>query len=171
MSRKVVLFIASSLDGFIAGSRHEIDWLFTDQDYGFTPFDESVDTVVMGYRTYQLSVTFPTWPHPGKKVYVLTRKKRKIDSRVTFVRQVSGLVKKLKQEKGKHIWLVGGGQINGLLLNRGEIDELILSIHPVVLGKGIPLFSRVKNRHEFKVVKVQSFGTGLVQVHYECKKK
>ena len=71
--RKVILFIATSLDGYIAGPAGEIDWLFQDQDYGYAEFYESVEYIVMGRKTYETALSFEEWPHPGKQTFVFTR--------------------------------------------------------------------------------------------------
>ncbi|MBI2145334.1 dihydrofolate reductase family protein [Candidatus Woesearchaeota archaeon] len=93
--RKVNLFIACSLDGYIAGPKGEIDWLFSDGDYGYSKFYKSVDAIIMGRKTYELSLSFDSWPHTGKKTYVLSRKNNKPDSRVEFAKDGVELTKKL----------------------------------------------------------------------------
>ncbi len=167
--RKVVLFIATSLDGFIAGKDGNIDWLFTDGDFGYSEFYKSIDTTLMGHNTYKDVLQFGTFPYPDKRNYVFTRKVREPDKNpVTFITgSVSEFVLGLKNEKGKNIWLVGGGQINSILLNANLIDQMIISIHPIVLGEGIPLFkNEYLSKLQFHLEHHKVFDRGLVQLTY-----
>ena len=165
--RKIVLFIASSLDGFIAREDGGIDWLFSDGDYGYSKFFKSVDTVIMGRKTYEVSLTFGDYPYNGKKVYVFTRKKSiRPDGNAEFVSDPVSLCKKLKKLPGKNIWLVGGSEIVSVLINAGLVDEIILSTHPIILGSGIPLFNCIKKEIKMRLVKSVKFGSGLLQAHY-----
>jgi dihydrofolate reductase len=168
--RKVVLFIATSLDGYIAGKDGNTDWLFTDGDFGYHEFYQSIDTTIMGYSTYYFIAQFPEFPYPDKKNYVFSRKQRIPDNNpVEFVfGNAVEFTKKLKKSDGKNIWLVGGGQINSLLLNANLIDQMIISIHPVALGQGIKLFrDESLKRLNFKLINHQVFDRGLVQLTYE----
>jgi dihydrofolate reductase len=166
--RKVVLFTAASLDGFIAGPAGEIEWLFTDRDYGFSPFFASADTTLSGYNTYKLAASFPTFPYPGTTNYVFSRKHQKRDNNpVEFIASdPAEFVSTLKQQSGRTIWLVGGGMLNTALLNSRLIDEMILSVHPIVLGRGIPLFGGNPRNHTLSLVGTESFTSGLVQLTY-----
>ncbi len=167
--RKVVLFTASSLDGFIATKSGGIDWLFTDADYGYKRFFNSIDTTLTGYKTYKKALSFSEFVFPGKANYVFSRKKRRPDPNVTFVsRNVPAFVRTLKKEKsGKNIWLVGGGSINSVMLNAGLIDEMIISYHPIILGGGIPLFTDKSRESEFTLVRQKLYPSGLVQIRYK----
>jgi len=167
--RKVVLFTASSLDGFIATKGGGIDWLFTDGDYGYKRFFNSIDTTLTGFKTYKKALSFGEFAFSGKANYVFSRKKRRPDHNVTFVsRNIPAFVQKLKKEKSKkNIWLVGGGILNSLLLNAGLIDEMIISYHPVILGNGIPLFTDKSRESEFTLVRQKLYPSGLVQITYK----
>jgi dihydrofolate reductase len=170
--RKIILFIASSLDGFIADKDGKVDWLFTNGDYGYQKFFDSVDTLLMGKRTYDQVLGFGEWPWHGKKCYVFTRKRRpKSDSNVTFVDNPVHFTKGLLNESGKDIWLIGGSQISSLLLNAGLIHEIIISIHPVILGNGIPLFENIDKLKRLKLTKSQPFKSGLIQLSYKISTK
>jgi dihydrofolate reductase len=167
--RNVVLYIATSLDGFIAGSDGDTDWLFTDGDFGYAEFYDSIDTILMGHNTYRFLLQFDVFPYPDKKNYVFTRTERLNDHNpVKFITgNVPGFVSQLKKEEGNNIWLVGGGQINSILLNENLIDEMIISVHPVILGQGIPLFKeRSLNNLPFKLIQNKVFDKGLVQLKY-----
>lgn len=165
--RPLVCFIATSLDGYIAGPNGEIDWLFTDQDYGYSPFYAAVDTVVMGRKTYDLCLTFGEYPYPGIPNYVWSRTRRGKDEHATFVSgDIAELINTLKQQEGKTIWLVGGSALVGEAITHDLLDQLIVSIHPIVLGDGVALFPRGLPRTQFQLVRSEAFNTGLVQLTY-----
>ncbi|MBN1597593.1 MAG: dihydrofolate reductase [Bacteroidales bacterium] len=168
--RRIVLFIATSLDGYIAGKDGNTDWLFTEGDYGYKDFYKSIDTTLMGHNTFEYITQFGRFPYSNKENYVFSRKKR--DPGIFPVEFVFGDVaeftEKLKARKGKNIWLVGGGQINSILLNANLIDRMIISIHPVALGQGIPLFKDESlKKLQFNLVKHEVFKKGLVQLTYD----
>ncbi len=116
--RKIVLFIASSLDGYIARSNGDIDWLFTDQNYGYTKFLDSIDTVLMGRKTYEQVLTFGEYPYQEKKSYVFTKNLDfQATSDVEVVTNLESFVNDLRLLDGKNIWLVGGAlQISRMCL-------------------------------------------------------
>jgi len=170
--RKIVLFIATSLDGFIAGKDGNTDWLYTDGDFGYNAFYKSIDTTLMGYNTYFFVRHFPEFPYPDKKNFVFTRKQRISDGNpIEFVMgDVVEFTRKLKKNAGENIWLVGGGQINSILLNADLIDQMIISIHPVALGQGIKLFrDESLKKLRFNLINHEVFERGLVQLTYENK--
>ncbi len=167
--RKIILFIASSLDGYIARESGEIDWLFTDQDYGYTEFYAQVDTLIMGNKTYQQILGFGEYTYKDKEVFVFSRtKSEQADNNAKFVNNDwLNFIKTLRQSHGGDIWLVGGAQLIHLFLQHAFIDELILSIHPIILGSGIPLIvNDVNLETKLKLQRVKSFDTGLVQISY-----
>jgi dihydrofolate reductase len=170
--RKIVLFIATSIDGFIAGKDGDTSWLFTEGDFGYNAFYKSIDTTLMGYNTYYFIRHFAQFPYPDKKNYVFSRKQRLPDENpVEFVfSDVVDFTRKLKKQEGKNIWLVGGGQINSILLNADLIDQMIISVHPVALGNGIKLFrDESLKKFRFNLVNHEVFPRGLVQLTYENK--
>ena len=160
--RKVILFIASSLDGYIARKDGGIDWLFSDDDYGYKKFYSSVDTVIMGRKTYDVAKGFEKEPFAGKEVIVFSRKR---DGCANDPVKAS---MQLKKKKGKNIWLVGGSQIISVLMNAGLVDEIINSVHPIIIGNGIPLFDRI-DETSLKLINTKRFPSGLVQLHYDVK--
>jgi dihydrofolate reductase len=171
--RKVKLFIASSLDCYIAREDGGIDWLFTDADYGYTKFYDSIDTIIMGRKSYDQSLTFDEYPYKGKKVYVFTHKKVRKNNKqdVEYIdTNIQDFVASLTQSIGKDIWLIGGGEIISVLLNAGLVDEIILSIHPIILGTGIPLLRNIQKEVNLKLENSLSFESGLTQLSYQVLK-
>ncbi len=166
--RKVILFIASSLDGFIAGKLGEIDWLFSDQDYGYTEFFGRVDTVIMGRKTYELTLGFPDYPFQGTTGYVLSHSRAgDKHEHVEFIAREAGqLISELHAQPGKNIWIVGGSDVVRACVEQDLIDEYIVSIHPMILGDGIPLFRPPLPARQLIFCDCQSFDTGLVQITY-----
>ena len=165
--RRLKLYIAASLDSYIAGPDGEIDWLEAggNLDYGYQEFYSSIDTTLMGTATYKLTLTVDDFPYADKTNYVFTRGIPPPDTAyVRFITgDIAGFVRSLKEQPGKDIWLVGGGQINRVMLNEGLIDEVILTLFPLVLGEGIPLFAPGAKRASFKTVGYERYATGLVQ--------
>lgn len=168
--RKIILFIASSLDSFIATPSGDVNWLFTDKDYGFSDFFAGVDTVLIGRKTYDQSLGFEADPYPGKAVYVFSRSHPPLTKGlVNYVQDgITDLIHTLRTSPGKDIWLVGGAELTKLFLEKDWIDEIVLSIHPLILGEGIPLFPPQSIPFKtFQLQDVQSFESGLVQLCYE----
>lgn len=167
--RRVKLFIATSLDGFIARADGAVDWLYTDGDFGMREFFASVDTALIGRKTHDQMVA---WGHPayaGMENYVFSRTRRADDG--VPVRYVSAdieeFVGQLRRKPGKDLWLVGGGDLIAEFRERDLIDDVILSIHPVLLGEGIPLFP---GRHEplnLELTRCAEYERGLVQLWYQ----
>jgi len=174
--RKIILYIASSLDGYIARKSGEVDWLdaFNDvgEDYGYFKFYNSIDVTLMGNKTYKTSMSFGEFPYKEKKNYVFT--KQPILPQAEYVefinKNIVSFAKDLKTQKGKDIWLIGGTQINELFFNNEIIDELILSVIPVTLGNGIPLFTENVKQLKFTLNNEKSYGNGVVQLHYSILK-
>jgi dihydrofolate reductase len=135
--RKIILYIASSLDGYIARENGDIDWLPENTASGYDEFYKTIDMVVMGKKTYEQVLTFGAYPYKDKKSYVFTRNNDPPkDKNTEFVSDVDKFVKENMSNPGKNIWLVGGSEIISPFLNRGFVDEIILSIIPVILGNG-----------------------------------
>ena len=175
--RHIRLYIAASLDGYIARKDGAIDWLSmvekADEDYGYNDFIKSIDTTLMGYQTYAHVLSFGAFPYNGLQNYVFSRQPRQADGNsVTFVSEdPAAFVRRLKGQPGGDIWLIGGGQINTLLLNAGLIDELVLSIIPIVLGDGIPLFDGQPAETKWSLKGHKAFDSGLVQLQYRAESR
>lgn len=167
--KKVILFIATSLDGYIARENGDIDWLLADQDYGYTDFISTIDTVLMGGRTYRQVLGFADeWPYADKKSVIFTHDvSNQSNDEITFIHHdIAANVSRLKEKKGKGIWLVGGAQINTMLLEAGLIDEIRIYKMPVVLGSGIPLFHQTNKDSWFKTHDIEEFESGVVKMIY-----
>ena len=169
--RPVILYIADSLDGYIARTDGRVDWLFSDADYGYTDFLKSIDTIVMGRKTYDQLLTFGEYPYRGKEVYVVSRSRAgQRDENVTFVgEEIVKKIRTLRAGDGNGIWLVGGSQLIRLFRAERLIDEIIVSIHPILLGTGIPLFMPLGLETPLEFVSSESFPSGLVQLRYQVK--
>jgi dihydrofolate reductase len=167
--RKLIYNAGVSADGFIAGPDGEFDWLFSDQDYGIAEFMSEIDCTVMGRKSYEIIAMHDKDFFSTKENIVFTSSSSEnTHGKVMFTNENPvDVVSELKKKEGKSIWLVGGGMLAGALLDAGLIDELLLSYHPVVLGKGIPLFRSGGGMHMFATTEVKNFSTGLVQVRYK----
>jgi len=169
--RRVRLFIATSLDGYIAGRDDDLGWLFDDGDYGYAAFSKSIDTVLVGRRTYEVACAFPEWPYAGRNVVVFTRTgNARITSPNTVAtsRSPADVVAELRARDGKDLWLAGGGALVPAFMDAGLIDDVIVSIHPVLLGDGIPLVAPGARRMPLVLVGERRFPSGLMQLTYRA---
>ncbi|MDF3054367.1 MAG: bifunctional deaminase-reductase protein [Gammaproteobacteria bacterium] len=168
MTRRIVLSIATSIDGYIARTDGRLDWLFTDHDYGHRVFYDSIDATLMGHNTYRQLLTQGHFPYAEKRNYVFAKGHAARLSNVTIIKSNAiEFIRQLKAQPGKDIWLVGGCQLNDLLLTHDLIDKVILSIHPLILGQGIPLFSEGLNELKLALLNTQAWENGLVQLTLE----
>ncbi|MFY7839009.1 MAG: dihydrofolate reductase family protein [Lacibacter sp.] len=172
MTRKAVVFIAASIDGFIATNDGDLGFLSAvereGEDYGYAAFISTVDTVVLGKRTYDkvIAMGYP-FPHADKEAYIITRTpKDAIGSTTFYTGDVAKLLQELKQHDGRTIFIDGGAYVVNCLLKAHLIDELYLSIIPVMLGSGIALFEQNNPAQKMQLLQTKSFDTGLVQLHY-----
>lgn len=173
--RKVKLFIAMSLDGFIAKPNDDLSFLKVverdGEDYGYTAFSETVDTVILGRKTFDWvadQIGTDHYDDGEKKIYVITRSQRENTDNITFYSgALSSLVNELKAEKGKDIYCDGGGQVVNSLLKDDLIDEIILSVIPILVGDGTRLFEKGRPEHDLFLDSVKHFDSGLVQMYYK----
>lgn len=173
---KIILYIASSLDGFIARRNGDISWLDAYQvegeDYGYSKFLKTIDIIVMGSKTYEQVLNFGGWPYEGFKTYVMTKRQLKpVDkAKVKFYSgDLDSFVTGIRRESQKSIWLVGGASVAQSFLKHGFIDEMIISIIPVILGDGITLFGRTEKDFQLELLRSGSYNNGIVQLHYKLK--
>ena len=165
--RKIILYLAISVDGFIARKNGSVDWLEkynnTKEDYGYKEFLNSVKTIILGNTTFK---EFGA-PYENKKCFVFSRKNTGQKDNITYVNDyVENFVDGLSQEDG-NIWLVGGANISKEFFKKKLIDEFIFTIIPIVLGEGISLFGEEFREHQLKLLNTKTFDSGVVQLHYQ----
>lgn len=170
--RKIVVYIATSMDGFIARKNGSIDWLPTaeGEDYGYKDFLATIDTVLMGNNTYKQILDFDIeYPYKDCANYVFTRNEALIkDENTLFIQESPAeFMKKLKAEEGKDIWLIGGGEIVDIATKEHLADELMLFIMPVIIGDGLPLFLESSSDRKVELISSRSYPTGVVAMHYQ----
>jgi dihydrofolate reductase len=170
--RKLIVYIAMSLDGYIAGPNDDLSFLSRveqeGQDYGYADFVKSVDTIIIGRKSYDKVISMGyEYPHVDKDVYIITRQERpSVGSFRYYAGDLADLVNRLKKEAGKNIYCDGGAEIVQELLQHKLIDELIISVIPALLGNGVRLFKDGRPEMELKLVSTRQFEKGLVQLHY-----
>ena len=171
--RKAILYIAMSLDGFIAKTDDDLTFLSRvqeeGQDYGYNEFIKSVDTVIMGRKTYDwIMKQVREFPHSNLDSYIITRTPRPdINKTKFYTGNFKELLLNLKKEDGRHIFIDGGAEIVNELLKDNLIDEFYISVIPVLLGDGIRLFKNGLPEQKLRLISSNHFKTGLVQLHYE----
>lgn len=172
MPRKLILYIACSTDGYISKPNDDLSYLnkvhVPDEDYGYYDFVNSVDTVIMGRKTYDwVMKQVPEFPHADKESYIITRTPQPNQGNINFYTgNLKELVTNLKQKEGKNIFCDGGAEIVTELLKEKLFDELIISVIPVLVGDGIKLFKDGRPEQDLELVNSKSYSTGLVQLHY-----
>ena len=173
MSRKVILYIAASLDGYIAKPNDDLSFLNAVQregeDYGYQEFMRSVDTVILGRKTYDWVMTqVEIFPHAELQTFVITSSKRENLGKITFYNgDIPELITNLKTRDGQNIFIDGGAAVVNTLLNHSLIDEIIVSIIPVLLGDGVRLFNNGRPEQAMQLLSCKQFDSGLVQLHYK----
>ena len=167
-----VLYIAITLDGFVAGPNDDISWLFryNDVDYGFNEFFSGIGAIIQGTRAYEIEVK-NGWETPTPvPTFVLSHhlpESKPQRGHVVFTDEdISEVLKKAKQLTSKDVWIEGGANVAQQFLDRDLIDEIVLSIVPVILGDGIRLFGKTHKTIEFALGEVRQFDKGLVQLTY-----
>ncbi|MGA7748602.1 MAG: dihydrofolate reductase family protein, partial [Gallionella sp.] len=175
MTIRALVFIATSLDGFIAREDGSLDWLpapSSEEDYGYTEFMARVDVLVMGRKTYETALGFGEWPYSGKRVVVLSSTLAAGDIPSSLHGKVEidagplpELVQRLEAEGHKGIYVDGGKTIQSFL-NAGLIDEIIITRIPILLGSGIPLFDDLAHDIHLQHLGTKNYASGFVQNHY-----
>jgi len=176
--RKIIVYIATSADGFIARKDGAVDWLDRPRpkgSYGMGEFWKSIDTILMGRKTYDFAVQFvkqgksiPKSKHEPKH-YVFSRRRppKKVLPGFEFVSEpIKEFVQRLRQQKGKDIWMMGGGGLIASFLDEGEIDQFIIHVIPTFIGEGIPLIAPRRRTVPLKLLSVKKFSDGVVRLHY-----
>lgn len=176
--RKISLFIATSIDGYIAKSNDDLSFLKLvekeGEDYGYAKFTNTIDTLIIGRKTYDYvlkEIGSSHYDNGQRDVYVITRNPKPNVGRINFYTgDLVDLVKKLKSENGKDIYCDGGAEVINELLKYDLIDEYIISVIPVLLGSGTRLFKDGRPEQLLELLTTKVFDTGLVQLHYKRKK-
>jgi len=181
MSVKVSVYIATSLDGFIARGDGGLDWLDeanasvpAGEDFGYRALMDSVDVLIMGRNTYEKVLSFGEWPYGTTPVVVLSRKPisfpPSMPETVTHSsKPLRDLLEMLSDEGAEHLYVDGGVTIQGFLAE-GLVDEITVTVIPVILGGGIPLFGSLENDINLTHVRTTAFDFGFVQTTYSVRK-
>jgi dihydrofolate reductase len=174
LGRKIIVYIATSADGFIARPDGDVKWLDRPRvagDYGMGAFFRTIDTILWGRKTYDKSVEFGQaggGSGSGVRNYVFTR--HPPDSSppgIVFVNEpIDAFSTRLRSGPGKNIWMMGGGQIIAAFLDEGQIDELMIFVIPVFIGEGIPLLAPRHRQIPLKLLSSRRYSDGVVRLHY-----
>lgn len=175
--RRVIVHIAASADGFIAGPHGDLEWLTSRPKpkgfYGIGDFMKTVDTLLMGRKTYEAGLKLGGKFDSKDRTIVFSRRPRPADAPagVEFVSDPIGpFVSELRKQPGKNLWLMGGGDLIASFLDAQAIDEFVISVVPLFIGEGVPLISRRHRRVELKLESVERFEDGLVQLRYSIER-
>jgi len=176
--RKIIVYIATSADGYIARADGSVDWLDrprTAGDYGMKNFFKSIDTILFGRKTYDQSLKFDKKSVESNlsktKNYVFTSKPPKSKLNVAFVNEpVKDFASRLRATPGKNIWMMGGGGLIGSFLDAGELDEFIIHVIPTFIGEGIPLIAPRHRSVELSLLSTHAYNDGVVRLHYRVEK-
>ncbi|HEX5154355.1 MAG TPA: dihydrofolate reductase family protein [Parafilimonas sp.] len=171
--RKLILQLAVSLDGYIEGPNGEFDWCFTDQDYGMSEFFKRIDSLFIGRKSYELMMAMddaaPAY-FPKLTEYIFSTTLNEVKPGAILIKSdIESEVRRIKNDPGKDIWLFGGASLTASLLNADFVDEMILAVHPIILGSGKPLFSNISNRISLTLTDTKTYSTGLVMLTYTIK--
>lgn len=170
---KIKVYIAASLDGYIARPDGDLDWLTefpnpTKEDYGYNEMLTSVDTVIMGGRTYrELLCMDILWPYKNKKTFVVSHNSIKTNENIEFITEdIIERITELRNEESKDIWLVGGGELITMCLNASLVDEMQICYIPVILGSGIPLFPSNPKESNWELRENIAYASGIIRLSY-----
>lgn len=175
MSIKVSVYIATSLDGFIARTNGDLDWLASDEikdeDYGYEEFISTIDTIILGRQSFEKVLSFGDWPYGGKRVVVLSRGRLTIPGELKGQVEVSSaplqeLMRRLEETGARHLYVDGGKTIQSFL-SAGLVQELTITTIPRLIGEGIPLFGCLEHDIKLEHLHTQTFANGLVQTKYK----
>lgn len=183
--RKVILNLAITLDGFIEGPNAEMDWLVRDEETDFGDILNEIlsdkDVIFFGRISYDKWGNFQPAENASKKTknayklmhskqkFVFSNTKKEDNSNAIFINSnIKEKVLEIKEQKGKDIWLYGGARLASTFLNLDLIDEYRLVVHPVILGKGKPLFQNIEDKHKLALMDVKSFNTGVILLTYKA---
>jgi dihydrofolate reductase len=176
VARKVIVHIAASADGYIARPDDDIEWLTSRPApkgfYGMEAFEKTIDTKILGRKTYDMSLKLGA-KFGEKNRDIIFSRKSPLDHApgVEFVNEPIGpFISRLREQPGKDIWMMGGGDLIASFLDAQAIDEFVISVVPVFIGDGIPLIARRHRETPLDLVSTERFEDGLVQLHYRVAK-
>lgn len=174
--RKIIVYIATSADGYIARPDGDVSWLdrpHTAGDYGIAEFYKSIDTVLMGRKTYDFAASHGQKSYPAKKNYVFSRSPgASTFSGVEFVNEdPETFAERLRARNGKDIWLVGGGELIGAFLDAGQVDEFIIHVIPTFIGEGIPLIHPRHRSVGLRLLDSETYADGVLRIHYSVRRE
>ena len=175
--RKIIVNIATSADGYVARSDGNLDWL-TERPapkgfYGLPEFERSIDAKILGRKTFDRSLEMGARFSSGAVHYVFSRQPPpdSVPAGVHFVTDsISAFAERLRTQAGKNVWMMGGGEIIGSFLDEDAIDEFIITVMPTFIGEGIPLLVPRRREAPLRLLGVQQFTNGVVQLHYEVQR-
>jgi dihydrofolate reductase len=174
--RKVIVHIATSADGYIARADGDIEWLTSRPApkgfYGMEAFMKSIDTTVIGRKTYEASLQMGAQFDSRSRAIVFSRHAPPANAPkgVEFVSEAIGpFINRLRAQPGKDVWLMGGGDLIASFLDERAIDEFVISVVPVFIGDGIPLIARRQRHVALDLLSTERFDDGLVQLRYGMK--
>jgi dihydrofolate reductase len=177
-ARKIIVYIATSADGYIARPNGDVDWLNRrphKYDYGMRAFYRSIDTILLGRKTYDWALAYQR-KHPGASIfdknvanYVFSSKPpKKVAPGAEFVTEpLKTFAQRLRKSPGKHIWMMGGGELIASFLDAGEINEFDIHVIPVFIGKGIPLIAPRHRDIPLRLLSARKYPDGVVRLRYE----
>ncbi|WP_213405144.1 dihydrofolate reductase family protein [Bacillus safensis] len=174
--RKLLFYGAMSIDGYLAREDHRLDWLIGtegEEETSYDTFYASVDTLIMGRNTYEqvLQLSPDEFPYERKTCYIMSRTLQDSLEGTHIIREdVLSFVKKLKNETGRNIWIVGGGGLLQSFIKERLVDELFLQIVPVMIGRGIPLFSPADLESKFSLQEVNQYKQ-IAEMHFILKEE
>ncbi|MFQ5561996.1 MAG: dihydrofolate reductase family protein [Parvularculaceae bacterium] len=170
-ARRLVIYIAASLDGYIADADGGVGWLhdYHSKEIDFSAFDATIDTFVMGRKTFEKALTYGPWKYSARRAIVVTNRplENPPENVEAYDGDIGALAASLREEGGRNVWIMGGGEIVRAFLNAEAWDEMNLFIMPVVLGDGIRLFPNPSERRALTLTSAQSFANGVVRLDYE----
>lgn len=165
--KRIVVYLATSIDGAIARGDGRIDWLDDAGDFGFADFLEGIDSIVLGRATYDEVLDFGEWPYGERETWVISRKREGKDEHARFTSDLGATLEELRQRPGSgRVWIGGGGAVVGEALRLDLVDDLELFVHPIVLGDGIPLVPFGVPDRALQLVAAETLPRGLVRLAY-----
>ena len=175
--RRIIVHIATSADGYIARPDGNLDWLTNRPApkgfYGMPKFMRTVDAKILGRKTFDVSVEMGASFGAKDLYYVFSRQppRRSVPAGVRFVTQpIRAFAKQIRARPGKNVWLMGGGEIIASFLDEGAIDEFVITVVPTFIGEGIPLIAPRHRQVPLRLLAVERFSDGVVQVHYQVRR-